>query len=75
MAENTKNMDVRLAIKGFDFKNYEIAYRMGLREDIFSRLLRTELTTEKKQRILKAIYELHQERLEKWNGLEVGQWI
>lgn len=51
------NTDVRYEIMKSGLKNYQVATMLGVTETTFSRWLRTELPTEKKQQILTAINE------------------
>ena len=53
--ENTRT---RISILKSGFKNYEIAEQMGITQYHLSRLLRTRLSKQNKERILKAIQEL-----------------
>ena len=53
--ENTR---IRVSILKSGFKNYEIAKQMGITQFHLSRLLRTKLSTDNQDRILKAIQEL-----------------
>lgn len=53
--ENTR---IRVSILKSGFKNYEIAKQMGITQFHFSRLLRTKLSKDNQDRILKAIQEL-----------------
>ena len=55
MAENTR---IRVSILKSGFKNYEIAKQMGITQFHLSRLLRTKLSKDNQDRILKAIQEL-----------------
>ena len=49
------NEEIRRAIGGAGLKNWQIANAMGIREENFSRKLRTELSEEEKQKILSII--------------------
>lgn len=53
-----KNLDVRQAIKDSGCKYWEVAEAIGISDGVFSRRLRKELPTEKKQEIFKAIEQL-----------------
>ena len=53
--ENTRT---RISILKSGFKNYEIAEQMGITQYHLSRLLRTKLSKQNKERILTAIQEL-----------------
>lgn len=52
------NIDIRTAIMQSGKKQWEIANKLGIQDSSLSRLLRAELTPEKKSEILKAIEEL-----------------
>lgn len=60
------NLDVRKAIETSNFKYWQVANKLGMTDGNFSRMLRIELTDESKDRVLKAINELKEER-EEWN--------
>lgn len=51
------NIDVRMEIMKRGLRNYQVAEFVGVTETTFSKWLRTELPTEKKQQILTAINE------------------
>lgn len=51
------NTDIRMEIMKRGLKNYQVAEFVGVTETTFSKWLRTELPTEKKQQILTAINE------------------
>lgn len=50
-----KNNDIRIAILVAGLKQYEVAKEMGISEEYFSKMLRNDLTNEKKMEILTAI--------------------
>lgn len=56
------NEDIRLAIENNNFKYYEIAKAYGLSDGNFTRLLRFEISPEKKAKILKIINDLKSKR-------------
>lgn len=56
-----RNVEVRELIKSQKIYSYEVAEKLGIHETTFYRMLRKELTDEKKQEILAAIEELKQE--------------
>jgi len=60
------NLDIRKAIETNNFKYWQVANKLQMTDGNFSRMLRIELTKENKERVLKAINELKEER-EKWN--------
>jgi len=60
------NLDIRKAIETSDFKYWQVANKLGMTDGNFSRMLRTELTKENKEKVLHAINELKEER-ERWN--------
>ncbi len=60
------NLDIRKAIEINDFKYWQVANKLGMTDGNFSRLLRVELDESNKNKILKAIKELKEERIE-WN--------
>lgn len=60
------NLDIRKAIEESEFKYWQVANKLGITDGNFSRLLRVELQVEDKQKILKAIEKLKEER-EEWN--------
>lgn len=60
------NLDIRKAIEESEFKYWQVANKLGITDGNFSRLLRVELQLEDKQKILKAIEKLKEER-EEWN--------
>lgn len=60
------NLDIRKAIEINDFKYWQVANKLGMTDGNFSRLLRVELDKSNKNKILKAIKELKEERIE-WN--------
>jgi predicted XRE-type DNA-binding protein len=55
------NMDVRRALVNTNLRQWMVAERYGLSEGNFSRLLRKELATEKKEEILNVIEDLQKE--------------
>ena len=60
------NLDIRKAIENSNFKYWQVANKLKMNDGNFSRLLRTELDEDNKNKILRAIEELKEER-EKWN--------
>lgn len=60
------NLDIRKAIEESEFKYWQVANKLGITDGNFSRLLRVELRVEDKQKILRAIEKLKEER-EEWN--------
>ena len=58
----SQNIDIREVIKGLGFRNYEVAEKIGIREETFSRMLRRELPSENKNEIFTAVEELSAER-------------
>ena len=60
------NLDIRKAIESSNFKYWQVANKLKMNDGNFSRLLRTELDEKNKNKILKAIEELNEER-EEWN--------
>lgn len=60
------NLDIRKAIESSNFKYWQVANKLKMNDGNFSRLLRTELDENNKNKILKAIEELKEER-EGWN--------
>lgn len=56
-----KNQDIRNEIIRNNLKFWQIAAGLGLNDGNFSRLLRKELTKEKKEEILQIIKELKKE--------------
>ena len=56
-----KNVEVRQAIKKAAIKYWQVADKIGITDGNFSRLLRHELSPEKKAEIFAAIAELQKE--------------
>lgn len=54
------NIKIRDAIKKARLFHYEIADKLGMSESAFSKLMRTELTPEKKEKILQAINKIQE---------------
>nr|DAV15792.1 MAG TPA: Regulatory protein [Caudoviricetes sp.] len=54
------NIEIRDAIKKARLFHYEIADELGMSESAFSKLMRTELTPEKKEKILQAINKIQE---------------
>lgn len=54
------NEEIRKAIKKSRIKQYEIAAQIGVSECTFCKWLRTELTSERKERILTAIGQIRE---------------
>lgn len=49
------NIEIRNAIFSNNIKKWEIANKLGVTDSTFSRMLRTELSKEKKEKILEII--------------------
>lgn len=60
------NLDIIKAIESSNFKYWQVANKLKMTDGNFSRLLRNELDEHEKNKILKAIEELMEERKE-WN--------
>ena len=60
------NLDIRKVIESSKFKYWQVANKLKMNDGNFSRLLRTELDENNKNKILKAIEELKEER-DEWN--------
>ena len=58
-----KNLDIREAAKSSDVKLWQIADKLNISDNWFSRLLRHELPDEKKEEIRAAIQQITSERL------------
>lgn len=56
--ENMQNIELRLAISEARLRHYEIAQVLGVSDSAFSKMLREELTGEKRDQVLKAIQQL-----------------
>lgn len=56
-----RNLDIRVVVSEAGLKYTEIAKRMGISRVWLSNLMRYELTTKNKERVLKAIEELMNE--------------
>ena len=54
------NIKIRDAIKKARLFHYEIADELGMSESAFSKLMRKELTPEKKEKILQAINKIQE---------------
>lgn len=57
-----QNLDIRKSIEDNDFKYWQVASKLGMTDGSFSRLLRFELTEIDKEKVMKAIEELKEER-------------
>lgn len=55
------NLDIRNTIFTYGLKNWEVAAKVGISDSRFSVWLRTPLSDERKERVLKAIDELTKE--------------
>lgn len=55
MKSNQMNLEVREAIKNAGIKNYEIANALGISTVTFSFWMQSELSQERKERVLKAV--------------------
>lgn len=53
-----QNLELRLAITEARLRYYEVAQVLGISDSAFSRMLRKELTGEKRDRVLQAIKQL-----------------
>ena len=53
-----KNLDVRAKINNYRLRHYEVAQSLGISEYTLSVWLRTELTQEKKAKIINAVERL-----------------
>ncbi len=56
-----KNLDVREAIASAGVRHWQVAEKLSMREDAFSRKLRHELRDDEKQRVLDAVAQLKKE--------------
>lgn len=56
------NEDVRSKVGSYNLKLWQVAHKLGVTDVTFSKMLRLELSPEKKKEILDAIEELHKER-------------
>ena len=52
------NQDIRIKACEMGVHYWEIAKWLGIRPETFSRLLREELNTEQKEKVMRAIYEI-----------------
>lgn len=57
-ASTIKNIDIRFAIQKAGFRNWQIAESLNITENHFSRMLRHELSEERKQEVFAAIERL-----------------
>lgn len=57
-----KNSEIRTALFNSGLKHYQVAEEMGVADETFSRWLRHELPTEKRNEILAAINKLNKKR-------------
>lgn len=64
---NPKNVSIRNAILSNNIKFWQIAEKLNINDGNFSRLLRKELTEDKKDEILKIIKELKEEEKNETN--------
>lgn len=55
------NTEIRNVIDNSSFFTWQIAQRLGVHENTFYRWMRTEMTGEKKEKVMAAIAELKQE--------------
>ncbi|OLO35914.1 hypothetical protein BTR23_16350 [Alkalihalophilus pseudofirmus] len=53
-----RNQDIREAIKKVGVSNWQVAELLGIHENTFYRLLRSQLTIEQRKNILNVIYKL-----------------
>ncbi|NQW98337.1 hypothetical protein HPY21_15465 [Bacillus stratosphericus] len=58
------NMEIRTAIESSNFFTWQIAQKVGIHENTFYRWMRTEMSEEKKGKVLTAITQLKQEQKE-----------
>ena len=58
-----KNLELRDAIKKSRVFHYEIAEAMGMSEVAFSKLLRTELSADKKEQVMSVVDKLRGEQV------------
>ena len=58
-----KNLELRDAIKKSRVFHYEIAEAMGMSEVAFSKLLRTELSADKKEQVMSVVDKLRGEEV------------
>ena len=59
---NKNNLEIREAIAKNKLRYWQVAYRLGLNDGNFSRLLRKELTNDKKEIIFQIIAKLKEEQ-------------
>ena len=57
-----QNYDIRQNVQNAGLKLWEVAYKLGMRDNEFSRKLRIELTPDEKTQINKIIKELQNEK-------------
>lgn len=58
MKSNKLNQEIRQAIAGKGLRYYEVSQALGVTIYTFSHWLQTEMPTEKKERVLKAIADI-----------------
>jgi len=58
---NKVNAEIYQTIKGKGLRCWQVAYKLGLHDSNFVRLLRKPLTPEKRQQVLQAIKKLVEE--------------
>lgn len=56
------NEDLRSKVGEYNLKLWQVAHKLGITDASFSRLLRLELSPEKKKEILDVVEKLHKER-------------
>lgn len=54
-----KNLEIRLLIANKRLRHYEVAEALGITDCTFSRWMATEMSEEKKTKVLEAIAKLH----------------
>lgn len=57
-----QNLDIKRCILKNNLRFWQVAYKLNMNDGNFSRLLRKELTTDKKNEIYKVIDELKEEK-------------
>ena len=56
------NEDLRCKVGSYNLKLWQVAQKLGITDASFSRMLRVELSPEKKKEIYEIIEKLHNER-------------
>lgn len=57
-----RNLDVRDAIRAAGVRHWEVAERLGVREETLCRKLRHELSDNEKKKLLRAVEQLKKEK-------------